>query len=166
MPACVGVDLHVRTQTVCWCDTAKGEVEQRTLDHQRNDLPGFYRQWATPVSQEVLRLVRHRDRLVRRCILTLAHFCTDYNRRFACAPHDEAEAAWRPALRDLERICCFLHERIVGNDNVVQWEGCRFQLPPQPHRFSFAGVRVQLSESLEGRVTVYSGNTKLQQLGR
>jgi len=30
---------------------------------------------------------------VRRCILTLARFCTDYNRRFACAPHDEAEAA-------------------------------------------------------------------------
>jgi len=32
----------VRRQTVCWCDTAKGEVEQRTLDYQRDDLPGFY----------------------------------------------------------------------------------------------------------------------------
>ena len=44
MPAYVGVDVDVRTQTVCGCDTATGEVEQRTLDHQRDDLPGFYLQ--------------------------------------------------------------------------------------------------------------------------
>jgi hypothetical protein len=30
----LGVDLHTRTQTVCWCDTADGEIQQRKLDHQ------------------------------------------------------------------------------------------------------------------------------------
>ncbi len=81
-------------------------------------------------------------------------------RRFGRAPR-EAEKAWRPAPADLERICCFVHERSVSNDNVVQWAGRRFQIPPQPQRFTFAGARVHLYESLEGRVAIYYGETKL-----
>ncbi len=68
----------------------------------------------------------------------LRRFLPDYNRRFDRAPR-EAETAWRPAPENLDRICCFLHERSVSNDNVVQWEGRSFQIPPQPKRFSFAG---------------------------
>ena len=52
----------------------------------------------------------------------LRKFITDYNRRFARLPR-EKETAWRTAPEHLERICCFVHERIVSNDNVVQWEG-------------------------------------------
>jgi hypothetical protein len=69
---------------------------------------------------------------------------------------------WRPASNDLDHICCFIHERIVSNDNVVQWEGRRFQIPPQPRRFSFAGARVKLYENLSGKVAVYYGETRLQ----
>jgi len=54
----------------------------------------------------------------------LARFVADYNRRFARTPRD-ASNAWRPAPENLERICCFTHERIVSNDNVVQWDGRR-----------------------------------------
>lgn len=91
----------------------------------------------------------------------LRRFLPDYNRRFGrVAVH--AEKAWRAAPRDLARICCFIHERIVSNDNVVQWDGRRFQIPPQPRRFSFAGARVQLIENLNGGLAVYHGNTKLQ----
>jgi transposase len=93
--------------------------------------------------------------------LVLRRFLPDYNRRFGRAPA-QAEKAWRPAPRDLDRICCFIHERIVSNDNVVQWDGRRFQIPPQPRRFSFAGARVQLVQNLAGRVAVYHGDTKLQ----
>jgi hypothetical protein len=91
----------------------------------------------------------------------LRRFLPDYNRRFGRAPA-HTEKAWRPAPRELDRICCFLHERIVSNDNVVQWNGHRLQIPPQPRRFSFAGARVQLYESLEGRVALYYGDTQLQ----
>jgi transposase len=94
----------------------------------------------------------------------LRRFLPDYNRRFGCAPR-EATKAWRPAPRNLERICCFLHERSVSNDNVVQWDGRRFQIPPQPKRFSFAGAKVQLYESLEGKVAIYYGDTKLHHHG-
>ena len=88
-------------------------------------------------------------------------FRPDFNRRFAHSPRDP-EKAWRPAPNDLDRICCFIHERIVSNDNVVQWEGRRFQIPPQPRRFSFAGARVKLYENLSGKVAVYYGETRLQ----
>jgi hypothetical protein len=72
----------------------------------------------------------------------LRTFLSDYNRRFGRAPR-EAEKAWRPAPENLDRICCFVHERSVSNDNIVQWEGRTFQIPPQPQRFSFAAAKVQ-----------------------
>ena len=50
MPVYVGVDFHVHSQTLCWFDTADGEIHQRTLDHEREDIAAFYRQWASPVT--------------------------------------------------------------------------------------------------------------------
>jgi transposase len=90
----------------------------------------------------------------------LRGFLPGYNRRFGRAPR-ETEKAWRAAPKDLSRICCFIHERIVSNDNVVQWDGRRFQIPPQPKRFSFAGAKVQLCESLRGSIEIYYGDSKL-----
>ena len=91
----------------------------------------------------------------------LRQFITDYNRRFARLPR-QSHPAWRPAPENLERICCFVHERIVSNDNVVQWEGRRFQIPQQARRFSFAGAKVQIYQALDGRVSLYYGQTRLQ----
>src|SRR5450755_227172 len=51
----------------------------------------------------------------------LRRFLPDYNRRFGRAPR-ETEKAWRAAPKDLSRICCFIHERIVSNENAVQWD--------------------------------------------
>ncbi len=90
----------------------------------------------------------------------LRRFLPAYNRRFARAPRD-TEKAWRPAPQNLDRICCLVHERAFSNDNVVQWDGRRFQIPPQPKRFSFAGAQVRLYKSLEGKVAIYYGDTKL-----
>jgi len=77
------------------------------------------------------------------------------------APRSCSTTAWRPARRDLERICCWVHQRVVSNDNVVQWDGCRFHLPPQPRRFSFAGARVQIYQTLDGRIVLYCRDTRL-----
>jgi transposase len=91
----------------------------------------------------------------------LRRFIADYNRRFARTPRDAA-TAWRPAPENLERICAFHHERVVSNDNVVQWEGRRLQIPPQKRRFSFAGAKVQLYQALDGRISLYYGQTRLE----
>jgi hypothetical protein len=91
----------------------------------------------------------------------LRKFITDYNRRFARQPR-EKQPAWRTAPESLERICCFMHERIISNDNVVQWEGRRFQIPRQARRFSFAGAKVQIYQALNGRLSFYYGDTRLE----
>jgi hypothetical protein len=91
----------------------------------------------------------------------LRKFIADYNRRFAKKPR-EMETAWRPAPESLERICCFVHERTVSNDNVVQWDGRRFQIPQQAKRFSFAGAKVHLYQALDGRVSFYYGDIRLE----
>lgn len=91
----------------------------------------------------------------------LRKFIADYNRRFARQPR-EAAPVWREAPQNLERICCFVHERTVSNDNVVQWEGRRFQIPQQARRFSFAGAKVHIHQALDGRVSLYYGDTRLE----
>jgi transposase len=91
----------------------------------------------------------------------LRKFIVDYNRRFARQPREQ-QSAWRAVPESLERICCFMHERIVGNDNVVQWEGRRFQIPQQARRFSFAGAKVQIYQALNGRLSFYYGDTRLE----
>jgi transposase len=48
MSVYLGVDFHARTQTVCWCDTADGLIQQRTLDHQQDDVRAFYTQFPAP----------------------------------------------------------------------------------------------------------------------
>lgn len=91
----------------------------------------------------------------------LRRFIADYNRRFARTPR-QAPKAWRLAPDDLQRICAFRHERIVSNDNVVQWDGRRLQIPPQNRRFSFAGAKIQIYQTLDGRVSLYYGDTRLE----
>lgn len=105
-------------------------------------------------------------RLANACDLDAANavlrkFIADYNRRFAHKPR-QTESAWRAAPEQLDRICSFLHERTVSNDNVVQWEGRRLQIPPQNRRFSFAGARIQLYQARDGRISLYYGDTRLE----
>jgi hypothetical protein len=106
-----------------------------------------------------LRLARANDRTSANRVLR--SFIADYNRRFAMGAR-EATAAWRPAPADLSRICAFRHERVVSNDNVVQWEGRRFQIPPQHRRFSYAGAKVHIYQALDGRVSLYYGECRLE----
>src|ERR1019366_600597 len=61
-----------------------------------------------------LRLAQARDLDSANAVLRV--FCADYNRRFARRPAG-MQTAWRPAPENLERICCFVHQRVVSNDN-------------------------------------------------
>jgi hypothetical protein len=106
-----------------------------------------------------LRLARAHD--IDSANIVLRKFIADYNRRFARLP-SETETAWRAAPENLDRICCFVHERTVSNDNVVQWQGRRFQIPQQARRFSFAGAKIQIYQTLNGKVSLYYGDTRLE----
>jgi hypothetical protein len=44
----------------------------------------------------------------------------------------------------------------------VQWDGRRFQIPQQARRYSFAGAKVRIYQALDGRVSLYYGDTRLE----
>ena len=37
-----GVDFHARQQTICYCDTVRGEVRLTELGHERDAVSSFY----------------------------------------------------------------------------------------------------------------------------
>jgi transposase len=45
-----GVDFHARQQTVCYCDTTDGAIQLAELDHQEDDLRGFYSRFTGEVT--------------------------------------------------------------------------------------------------------------------
>jgi len=45
MKVYIGVDFHARQQTVSYLTTEDGEIHQCKLDHQEDDIAGFYRQF-------------------------------------------------------------------------------------------------------------------------
>lgn len=86
----------------------------------------------------------------------LDRFLPDYNRRFA-KPPAQAGCAFRlpgPGL-DLDRVFCIRHQRVVGNDNTVRFNGRVLQIPPGPRRISYAKARVDVELLMDGRVRIF-----------
>lgn len=84
-------------------------------------------------------------------------FKADFNRRFAKPPR-EAQSAWRPVPKglDLDRVCSFRYDAIVGNDNAVRLGGgVILDIPAGPHRRGYAKARVEVRQLLDGRWRVY-----------
>lgn len=91
--------------------------------------------------------------------VVLAGFIVRFNARFTVAA-SVATPAWRPTpvARELDRICAFRWNRVVGNDNTVRVEGAILQLPPTTAGRGLAGRRVEVELRLDGRLlVVHSG---------
>lgn len=71
-------------------------------------------------------------------------------RRFGCT------------TRELRELAVWLQEFGVEHVAMESTGGRRCQIPPQGRRFSFAGAKVNLHQALDGRVSLYYGETKLQ----
>jgi hypothetical protein len=88
----------------------------------------------------------------------LARFRPTFNQRFAVAPVDTTPA-WRSVRRlDLDRICAFRYDRQVGNDNAVRIAREVIDIPPGPHRRSYARALVEVRQLLDGSWRVYLGD--------
>ena len=83
-------------------------------------------------------------------------FISRFNRRFAVCPR-ESEKAWRklPPELDLDRMISFRYRSVVGNDNSVRIGGLILDLPPAPHRRSYAKAQVEVRQLLDGSWRVY-----------
>lgn len=84
----------------------------------------------------------------------------DHNDRFAVAPAEEGDA-FVPFVGDLRAALCVKHERVVGNDNCVRFEGRILQIPEQRHRRHFVKVAVQVREYRDATLAIYHGPRRL-----
>jgi hypothetical protein len=86
----------------------------------------------------------------------LKSFIKRFNRRFSIHPR-ESQKAWRkvPKELDLDRIISFRYRTVVGNDNTVRLGGLIMDIPPGPHRRSYAREKVEVRQLLDGSWRIY-----------
>jgi hypothetical protein len=115
------------------------------------------RLWETLQDRLVAELRLRRIQTVAAAEAYLPTYLADHNRRFAQPPAATA-AAWRRPPRDLaDRLSC-RYTRRVDRDNTVRLGSRLIQIPRGPSGRSYAGCRVELRESLDGRLLVdYQG---------
>jgi transposase len=86
----------------------------------------------------------------------LQDFLPPYNVKFA-VPAAKPGLAYRQVGNGFiaTEVFCFKHQRTVGADNVVRFEGHRLQVMPINGRASYARCRVEVHVRLDGSLAVY-----------
>jgi len=123
------------------------------------------RLWQTLQDRLVKALRRADARTLEQANAVLAQHLPQHNARFGVRPAERADAH-RPLPRglDLAGVCSLHYVRTVANDNTVRLEERLLQVPPGPHRRSYARCRVEVQERLDGElVVVYEGRVIARQ---
>ena len=65
--------------------------------------------------------------------------------------------AWRkvPRALDLDRVLSFRYESKVANDNAIRLGDVTIDIPPGPGKRSYAGVKAEVRQLLDGSWRVY-----------
>ena len=117
----------------------------------------------------------HQDRLVKELALEgitemeaanrylRERYLPAFNAAFSRPPREPQEAfVPLDSDTDLDAILCELHERAVGRDNTVQFEGLKLQLPAHRHRPQYFKAKVKVRRHMDGQLSVWYGPRLLQ----
>jgi transposase len=80
-----------------------------------------------------------------------------HNRTWIVTPAGEGTAFVPYTGDQLDRIFALQHERTVGNDNCIEFQNRRWQIPPANWRYTFAKCRVKVYEHLDGTLSIGYG---------
>ncbi|OGT90848.1 MAG: hypothetical protein A2514_04510 [Gammaproteobacteria bacterium RIFOXYD12_FULL_61_37] len=58
---------------------------------------------------------------------------------------------------DLDDYLCETHERVVGKDNCVSFEGLALQIPQDRHRMHYMKVKVRVHRYPDRRLALFHG---------
>lgn len=84
-----------------------------------------------------------------------------FNAEFA-VPAREAGSAFVPWVGGgLDDILCEQHERVVGHDNCVRFNGLSLQIPADRYRCHYVKARVRVHRYADGNLAVFHGPRKL-----
>lgn len=82
-------------------------------------------------------------------------FIPGFNERFAVKV--SGEHRWRRlhSSVDLDLICSFRYKATVSNDNAIRFSGMVLDIEPGPNGRSYAGIRADLRQMLDGSWRIY-----------
>jgi hypothetical protein len=84
-----------------------------------------------------------------------------FNVEFMVEPTEPGSAFVEWAGPDLDDILCEQHERTVGNDNCVSFEGIKLQIPPDKYRCHYIKAKVRVHRYNDGLLGIFYGPRKL-----
>lgn len=84
-----------------------------------------------------------------------------YNAEFAVSATAEG-SAFVPWLNgNLDDVLCEHHERTVGKDNCVRFEGLVLQIPKDQYRCHYVKAKVRVHRYVDGQMAIFHGPRKL-----
>jgi len=120
------------------------------------------RLWGTFQDRLVSELRLAKASTIEEANRVLWDFLPRYSQKFAVLAAEPC-SAYRPVGERFvaDEVFCFKHQRTVGADNVVRFEGHRLQIVPTNGRASYARCRVEVHERLDGSLAVYYQGKRL-----
>jgi transposase len=85
------------------------------------------------------------------------HYIREFNSKFMVAAAETGTAFTPIHRQDLDRIFAIQQERVVDNDNTIQFANHIWQIPPTPLRSTLKGCRVIVYEHLDGAISIGYG---------
>ena len=88
-------------------------------------------------------------------------YLPQFNQEFI-KPAREEGSAFTPLLgAKIKDILCEQHERVVGQDNCVQFEGLKLQIESSRHRINYVKLKVKVHRFWDGQLSIFYGPKKL-----
>jgi hypothetical protein len=84
-------------------------------------------------------------------------YIEEFNRKFKVAPAQSGTAFLALQRQDLDRVFSIQHDRMVNDDNTVQFTSKFLQIQPTPIRSTLAGCRVIVYEHLDTTLSIGLG---------
>ena len=84
-----------------------------------------------------------------------------HNAEFLQPPLEEGSAFVECVIPHLDDILCEQHDRTVGRDNCVSFEGIKLQIPPGRHRCHYLKANVRVHRYLDDTMAIFHGPRKL-----
>jgi len=84
-----------------------------------------------------------------------------HNAEFMQPPLEEGTAFVECIVPNLDDILCEQHDRGVGRDNCVSFEGMKLQIPSDRHRCHYLKANVRVHRYLDNTLAIFHGPRKL-----
>src|SRR5450759_1172886 len=143
----------------------------RAMKHLGIEMIAAYSSEARGRSERFFRT--HQDRLIKELALygittmeeanryTRDSYLPAFNVEFMVEPTEPGSAFVEWCGPDLDDILCEQHDRTVGNDNCVSFEGIKLQIPPNKYRCHYIRTKIRVHRHNDGSLAIFHGPRKL-----